>query len=279
MKILFWNANGKESSIAIKELNSQYEPDIFILAECQLMDSEILSILNESGWLYNAQSDPICKKIRLFTKYDSSNLQAKQGNRNFIIWKAAIDGYPEFNLMTLHSPSKLHFNADDQTQASIEMANTLRLHEQGFGENSIVIGDFNMNPFEMGMISTGGFHAVMCKTIARHKKFTTVQGSKYPMFYNPMWNFFGDSKKGAATGTYYYYKNTHTNYFWHIFDQILIRPNMIDYIDENSINIIESIGSISLLKAGIISKIDIKYSDHLPICITIRKLTKNVQTA
>jgi len=44
----------------------------------------------------------------------------------------------------------------------IRLADEIRREELGIGhERTVLMGDFNMNPFEIGMISATGLHAVM----------------------------------------------------------------------------------------------------------------------
>ena len=87
------------------------------------------------------------------------------------------------------------------------------------------------------------------------------------MFYNPMWNLFGDFE--APYGTYYYGKNTIDNIYWHILDQVIIRPNLRDSFVDKSLKIITKTNSVSLLnKKGHPDK---KTSDHLPIVFEIKE--------
>ena len=79
-----------------------------------------------------------------------------------------------------------------------------------------------------------------------------------------MWSFFGELGKGNVNGTYYYSNATPICFFWNIFDQVLIRPELIDVIfDESSLRIVSSINDFSLMnKKGHVDK---RLSDHLPI--------------
>jgi hypothetical protein len=56
-----------------------------------------------------------------------------------------------------------------------------------------------MNPFEDGVVSSNGLHGVMSWGIAQ-KRVRVVNRKKYPFFYNPMWNFFGDFTPGGKGG-------------------------------------------------------------------------------
>jgi len=97
-----------------------------------------------------------------------------------------------------------------------------------------------MNPFEDGIVGTIGLHAVMSQSIAMGNS-RTVQGVDYPFFYNPMWGHFGDRNAGPD-GTYYRSSAEHVNYFWNIFDQVLIRPELIDVFAKDELQILDHDG-------------------------------------
>ena len=82
-----------------------------------------------------------------------------------------------------------------------------------------------------------------------------------------MWSFYGHDSKGVTHGSFHYSTSKPVVYYWHLFDQILLRPAMLAYFNEKDINIITTIGKTQLLKkSGII---DMSISDHLPIIISL----------
>ncbi len=98
------------------------------------------------------------------------------------------------------------------------------------------MGDFNINPFENGVVSARGFHAVMDRNIAS-KGSREVQGKDCKYFYNPMWRLLGDDTNGSL-GTYFYYKSGYISFFWNAFDQVLLRPSLLDYFKSEDVSII-----------------------------------------
>ena len=46
-----------------------------------------------------------------------------------------------------------------------------------------------------------------------------------------MWGFLGDNGCGNVSGTMYYNSSDAINYYWHLYDQVLIRPELIDTFD------------------------------------------------
>jgi hypothetical protein len=123
-----------------------------------------------------------------------------------------------------------------------------------------------MNPFDAGVLEADCIHAIMDKRIAM-KKSRKVDGVKRFFFYNPMWNFFGDEI--GSPGTYYYDRSgRQKNYYWNMFDQVLIRPGLINFWDSQKLAIVTKAGVFDLLKpSGIPDKK--MYSDHLPIVFNL----------
>jgi hypothetical protein len=102
---------------------------------------------------------------------------------------------------------------------------------------------------------------MMCRRVAGEKS-RVVQDREYQFFYNPMWNLLGDESNGPP-GTYYYRKAAPKALFWHMFDQVLIRPDLIDRFSVTELKIIEGDGQTSFIKNGFPDKT--VASDHLPI--------------
>ena len=87
------------------------------------------------------------------------------------------------------------------------------------------------------------------------------------MFYNPMWNLFGDFS--FPPGSYYYRGNEVINSFWNIYDQVMIRPCIRDFFIDSELKILCETKNRKLIdKNNHPSK---KISDHLPIIFEIRE--------
>jgi hypothetical protein len=168
-------------------------------------------------------------------------------------------------LVALHLPSKLRMKEVEQMSYAVEVSALIQEAESRVGHTrTVVIGDLNMNPFEAGLVSANGFHAVMTQTIAR-KRSRRVQGKDRQYFYNPMWGRMGDSS-GGPPGTYYY-AGSYISYFWNTFDQVLLRPDLLDVFSPDDLRVISQIGDKSLLMDnGIVNS----FSDHLPIIVTLQ---------
>ena len=92
-------------------------------------------------------------------------------------------------------------------------------------------------------------------------------GQRYPFFYNPMWSFLGD-RNGTAPGTYHLSASEDVCYFWNAFDQVLIRPELMQRLGPDSVQVVSTVGDVSLLDA--VGKPDrSQYSDHLPVLLRL----------
>lgn len=270
MKIVFWNINEKNIDSELQLLSEEINPDILLLAECKISIANVLLALNNTKTKYFFNQDPICTKILMFSKFHDKYVMPTTSSLRYTVRVISIPTYPQFNLMCLHYQSKVNWDFADQAAHSSGISRTVQDFENKTASDmTLLIGDFNMNPFDFGMVQTTGLHSVMSKKIAL-KKSRKLDGKLYPFFYNPMWSFYGDHGKGNVNGTIYSNLSKPINYFWNIFDQVLIRPDLLKYFDEDSLEIISKFGSFSLLKKSTI--INEKISDHLPISLIIKKI-------
>src|SRR5262249_29252151 len=107
-------------------------------------------------------------------------------------------------------------------------------------QRTVLVGDFNMHPYEDGMVSADALHAVMSE------KLSLAVSSLAPRagcrcFYNPMWALFGDRTPGPPGTHYWDNAEEPTNHFWNIYDQVLLRPGLmkrlsrIDVLDHDGV--------------------------------------------
>jgi endonuclease/exonuclease/phosphatase family metal-dependent hydrolase len=170
-----------------------------------------------------------------------------------------------FLLVAVHLPSKLHYKPEDQTIHASTAVDLIRTVENELGHSrTLVIGDFNMDPYEPGMAAARAFHAVMDRNIARRKK-RRVQGKDFPFFYNPMWSRMGDSS-GRVPGTIKRAGSTYLEYFWRTFDQVLLGPELLDRVPDSSIEIVSAVASHPLVDGQGRWRAP---SDHLPILVSV----------
>ncbi|MBM4038920.1 MAG: hypothetical protein FJ290_10435 [Planctomycetes bacterium] len=82
-----------------------------------------------------------------------------------------------------------------------------------------------------------------------------------------MWGFFNDGTRGVP-GTYYRASAEHVTTFWNIYDQVLVRAELLDRFRTESVRILTTADSARLLtRSGIPNASE--FSDHLPILFQI----------
>ena len=99
-----------------------------------------------------------------------------------------------------------------------------------------------------------------------NKRERDVYGKNYQMFYNPMWNFFGDLN--TPHSTCYYDSGGAFNFYKHIFDQVIVSADMVKYFDKDNLKIVAETSVLADGK-GIPNRKE--YSDHLPIVFGIKE--------
>jgi len=246
-----------------------YDVDVFILAECALSPGRLLTTLNGRGTgLYQYVPRVGCEKIEIFARFPHEYLIPLSETDRLTIRRLNLPGLTEVLLAAIHFPSKLRWSAESQAHESVVLAGLIREAEREVGHSrTVLVGDLNMNPFECGVVSAAGLHGVMTRGVAQRGD-RIVQGRMYPFFYNPMWGLFGDATPGPP-GTYYRAGSEHVEYFWNMFDQVLIRPELLPAFDNRDLKVLESDGEASLLSAAGTPE-DSAASDHLPVLFKLR---------
>lgn len=266
-RFLFWNINRKPLAEAVADLAEEQRADVVVLAESRLDPAAILRALNtgrRGGFHFPPETS---KRVTIFTRFSRRFLRpAPENDRSshMAIRRLALPARPEILVVAVHLPSKLRkSHHESQTSECFEWARRIIAEEERAGHRrTVVLGDFNLNPFEPGLVAANCFNSVMSRQIASGRS-RTVLGQKFPFFYNPMWGHLGDLR-GHTAGSYFYNSSEHVNYYWNVFDQVLIRPELVGGFDSSQLRIVASVGQRHLVRAnGRPNGTD--FSDHLPI--------------
>ncbi|NUQ74892.1 MAG: endonuclease/exonuclease/phosphatase family protein [Polyangiaceae bacterium] len=262
MTFLFWNC--RKATDLVGKLVAEHRVDVLVLAESHAEPARILSAIEDADGA-RFEVDPLCQDIAIFTRFSASALQPEHDEPGLSIRR--IPTVPEdILLVAMHLLSK--DNASDADQASltpIYAAEIGRIERKLGMRRTLLVGDLNMNPFDHGVVQATGFHAISSRQVAtqrgnREKGGRTVDTRWYPYFYNPMWRFFGDAQ-GTPPGTFFRDKGGPIAYFWHLYDQVLIRPDLVPRFVDRDLMILSQCGDIALVNA----KGEPSASDHLPV--------------
>lgn len=242
--------------------------DILILAEHENLDKTILiSRFSDLDLNYKFEIYDIKSKVLVIRKSNVKCSVIKDGFR-YSAYKIELKNRIELLLFAVHLPSLLNKTDSEISMLSTKLKTNFESIEKDYNINkSLVVGDFNMNPFCIGMVNSYGFNSIMCKKTAL-KNSRIVDNQKMYYYYNPMWNLMGN-KSNKVLGTYYHHKSS-SSYVWNTFDQVILRPNLIEIFEEDSLKIITTVGKYELLSPNGRPNEKI-YSDHLPITFNLRE--------
>jgi hypothetical protein len=259
---LFWNLNKRPLAGLVAELAELHQIDVLILAECEIPAHTILRALNSDPIPRFHPTDSECEKIVIYTRFSGELIQKKFESNRLTVRRLMLPGTEEILLAAVHQPDKLHWSNESQGFECVELASTICAVEEEVGhQRTVLVGDFNMNPFEPGLVAANALNAVMSRSVAGGDS-RQVQGKDYTFFYNPMLGHFGDAVDGPS-GTFYYRSAEHVAYFWHMFDQVLIRPALLSIFKNDGLKILSG-GISSFMTASGLPDNSVA-SDHLPI--------------
>jgi endonuclease/exonuclease/phosphatase (EEP) superfamily protein YafD len=262
LTFLFWNTNRKPLSEVIATIAERESVDIVILAECNIDASVLLKTLNRKGTAFHFVAGR-GTRITMLTRFAGRYLVPVFDGKSMAIHRLILPARQEILVASVHFPSKLHWRNESQMMECAVFGDAIADAERRVGHSrTVVVGDLNMNPFEEGVVGARGLHAVMSRKVAQRDS-RIVQGRRYPFFYNPMWGHLGDWLE-RPVGSYYYESAQHVNYYWNTFDQVLLRPQLMDRFRSDQLKILDRAGDVSLaMESG--RPDHGKGSDHFPL--------------
>ena len=271
----FWNIGKRPIGELVRRFALGNNLDIFVLAECP-RPWEILKAVNSTGAGFNfvpLQPPPLdgetpeegagfiaTPRVHVFWRKTAGSVRHLSRLPFGEAWELVPHRCRPVLLLGVHLPAKIGAGSSDH----MDWANTLRvaietIETAAANRRSLLVGDFNMNPFEDGMV--GGLNGVMTRAVAL-KQGRKIAGEWRRFYFNPMWGLLGDRPE-SPPGTYYFDTSKPVNHYWNILDQLLVRPELIDSLAPDSVRILSAMDQTSLLKNG---RPDTNIgSDHLPI--------------
>lgn len=266
MNILFWNIKKKDTFIkTIVDIISEENIDLIAFAEFPEGSESPFKDAFKKAFDDFEYLEPIKpNKIELFYRSKQVNISNAYDGHRISVNKvhSAIDGY-EYNFIFCHLRDQ--FSTDKEQLpgfARLVVQEILEYEKEQDNARTILCGDFNMNPFERGMLEYDCFNAMQTTSLAL-KRTRNIEGNPYQMFYNPTWGLMGDLHGQDVPGTYYFTPSHPIQQYWHLLDQVIIRPDVIPVFDKSQLKIVTTGQNYNLLNGS--GNIDSNYSDHLPI--------------
>jgi hypothetical protein len=263
LTFLFWNIAKQPLQDRVARIVAAHGVDVLMLAECAVDVSECLAAINRGNASRYGRPFSLGKKVQILTRLSEDQLveQFLDPSEGVTVRRLSAPGHREILLVAVHLPSRINWDREDQLLRVSQLVSDIQRFEKEAGHSrTVLVGDLNMNPFDAGMSGVGAFHGVMSRDIAGRET-RKVLGRDYPFFYNPMWGLFGDRTPGPA-GSYYFRSSKPVNYFWNMYDQVLLRPELMDGLRD--LQILDSDGTEPLLTASR-QPDSTNGSDHLPI--------------
>ncbi|MBI4663054.1 MAG: endonuclease/exonuclease/phosphatase family protein [Verrucomicrobia bacterium] len=188
LTFIFWNTNGQRVGNILSELAIHHQADVLMLAECDFRDGEIVQDLNSSGVDFSYCPANVPSRLALFVRFPRKYVEPRFDSGHVTVRALHFPGCDEVLLAIVHLSSQLYLKEHEQTSEAIVVSSDIRRIEEEAGHmRTVVVGDFNLNPFSKGLTVANAFNAVQSRRIAKKRK-RTVSGKNYPFFFNPMWN-------------------------------------------------------------------------------------------
>jgi endonuclease/exonuclease/phosphatase (EEP) superfamily protein YafD len=265
---LFWNLARKPLQESLASLATRHKVDVLMLAESALTDKAVLAALNaDRPGKFAAIPFVAFDRVKVYSRFAPNCFGVPYEADQYAIRALQIPRGIEILLTVVHLSSPTWKKPADLHSRAIELANAIRIVEhEAKHDRTVVVGDFNMNPFHDGMLDVRGLNALGDrKTVERKspRTFGQMAPAAYRIFYNPMWSHFGDAN--PPSGTYYYDQtNPEVDPLWNIFDQVLIAKGLLARFRNRSLRILTTDGERTLVTDDGRPDLE-KASDHLPL--------------
>lgn len=258
LNILFWNLKGNAVEDYIVNCIVENDVDIAVFSEFKGIDFN--KIEKQLGMMYehitSVQED---RKVTLIAKktFGVSTVQQEKRYNIYNINTAVKD----YLLVAVHLEDRIHYEPDERKETIRDLVRYIEQTEESFRcQNTIVVGDFNANPYDEELLSKSAFNSVLFKEIIDKNEFSNPKSKKRKRFYNPILHYISEDTK--MYGSFYYEK--HTTPYWYCLDQVLVRKKLANSIKH--VEYLKRIDAMDLLKNAIP---DNKISDHLPLLVKL----------
>lgn len=267
LRIIFWNVNRSDLTELVCSLVSTTKADIIILNENRVtpeitLDRLRMDVSKDFHIPHLSSNDRFhcfCLNRNLDFSQVHSGFRISVHRLNFI-------SKPSLLLALVHGVDIMNYDTEERQSFAQSLATELKFVREHHRTNRLILmGDFNMNPFDRGMNLAAGLNAMMTKKCVEVGK-RRYLGEEYEFYYNPMWSFLGDMSDGPP-GTIY--DTSRRGYYgWSMLDQVILSHSLLDTFEE--VQILTNAGQHSLIDKN--GRPNSAFaSDHLPLMLTLRE--------
>jgi exonuclease III len=260
MKFIYWNTNNIKSLNQILDICDSEIPQVFFLSEIdEKMLQDNADLLKKHNYKYFA--NPGSSRVKIIIQ-DGLNIALGLQNKYYSNVKL-----PDINLdvISLHLPSQMfqHYDAlkafirDFREDIDLNIGNSI-------DNNILIIGDFNVSPFDKPMIDFDGFSATNSIN-ARHS--ITHLTKKKNLYYNPTWKLYSNTE---FPGTKHFKRPSGSSYDvleHHFLDQVVISSKLLNELKSEEIRVITQSNKFDYYLSGSNTLLE---SDHLPLTYEIK---------
>ncbi|MEO2091501.1 MAG: endonuclease/exonuclease/phosphatase family protein [Gemmataceae bacterium] len=260
-KFLLWNVQRKRLDRLVVELVEAEGIDVVMLVERPAVLPPLTAAFAHRGFVVVTSEDRFAVYAKPEIGLTPYPLPVPPIRANVYRW---VGGSQLDGLMALvHGHDRR--NKSDGTRAAYlrGVVAAVREAEVQLGhKRSIILGDFNANPFDPAVVGANGLHALGIRQV-RGRTNRTFLGQEADFFYNPMWRLFGHGRD-AGGATHHFAGYDEVELIWHMLDQVVIRPEALDRFPEHELKIFTRIGTTNLWDAVEVPDTEAA-SDHLPV--------------
>ena len=261
---LVWNVRKKALEGFVIRLVQEHRVDVVLLVERPGPDSDLLQLLGTVGSFTKV---PSYEGFGLYTRLGQGSFERlsppePDGRTDF--WRFRLTRGVGITLVAVHGPDRYNTPDDADRRLFFEKVHEgIRSVEALVGhKRTVVLGDFNANPFEESISGAQGLHAIPVKDVGG-KHYRSVGKRDYEFFFNPMWSCYGGCRN-RPPATHYFNGSRENEVFWHMIDQVVLRPDLLPFFLQTRLRILDRAGSVDLVTpSGHPDKTNA--SDHLPI--------------
>ena len=263
---LLWNVGRKNVDSLVQNLVRQHQIDVLLLVEYypSQTNSTLSTLLLGDGLIRRNTSE----RFGVFgrTQFGMNSVAVTGLGGRAELWNWLPQPNREARFVVVHGLDRMH--NDDGTRRVFfrRIVDVVRQQESSSHRRSMIVGDFNAHPFESAIVSSDGLHAIGIRQTGNATRRLVRWGDEEEdFFYNPMWRKYGPiASMEAGMATHYWQNNQAGELFWHMLDQVVIRPEESASFPEQQLEIISSVGKVTLLAPD--GTLDTTVgSDHLPI--------------
>jgi hypothetical protein len=261
---LVWNTGRKNVAPLVQSLVREHHVDVLLLVEYypSTIKSTLSTLLLADGLVRRSTSERFGVFSR--TAYGMSRVPVAAFGDRAELWNWVPEPNKAARFALVHGLDRMH-NDDGTRRVFFRcLAEAIRQQEMNSHRRSMIVGDFNAHPFESAILSSDGLHAIGVRRVGRAPRRRVWWGDEEEdFFYNPMWRKYGPiASMEAGMATHYWQNNQAGEFFWHMLDQVVIRPEESGAFPEDQLRIISSVGTVTLLAPDGTPDVTIG-SDHL----------------